>query len=59
MNELRKLAELYGIETNYYDIHGSHIQIEDEVLVNLLGSFGEYPQIVQVGWKTSIERKKK
>jgi len=33
MNELRKLAELYGIETNYYDIHGSHIKIEDEVLV--------------------------
>lgn len=57
MNELRKLAELYGIETNYYDIHGSHIQIEDEVLVNLLGSFGEYPQN-RSGWVENIHRKK-
>ena len=56
MTDLRKLAELFGIETNYYDIHGNHVYIEDEVLANLLGSFGEYPQNGS-GWKENIHRK--
>jgi len=42
MNHLRKLAELYGIETDYFDIWGRHISIQDEIIQNLLRCMGEY-----------------
>ncbi len=41
MNHLRKLAELYGIETNYFDIWGHQIEVEDEVIYHILRTFGE------------------
>ncbi|NLJ49405.1 MAG: 4-alpha-glucanotransferase [Candidatus Atribacteria bacterium] len=56
MNNLRKLAELYGIETSYDDIHGNHVHIEDEILVNMLRSFGEYPQNSS-DWEENLHRK--
>ncbi len=56
MNNLRKLAGLYGIETNYVDIHGNHIHVEDEVLIKMLGSFGEFSQNGS-DWEENIHRK--
>jgi len=56
MNQLRKLAELYGIETSYYDIKGRHIQVEDDILLNLLNSFGEYPHNGS-HWEDNLLRK--
>lgn len=56
MNNLRKLAELYGIETNYVDIHGNHIHVEDDVLIKMLCSFGEFSQNGS-DWQENIHRK--